>query len=195
MVLLDATTGLRRGELLALRWKDIDSETMVANVTKSIYRNVIGDTKTIASRKPVPLHPVVLEQLKLWRAESEYPNDSDFLFPSIQKNGAQPLQADMILKRYIRPVLEQMGVTKRIGWHSFRHGLGTMLRQKQVDVKIAQELLRHANPRVTMEFYQQAMTDEKREAQDRALKGFLGPTLASEPNQTQIEVRKKRSTV
>jgi len=97
----------------------------------------------------------------------------------------------MILKRYIRPVLAEMGVEKRIGWHSFRHGLGTMLRQKKVDVKVAQELLRHANPRVTLEFYQQAVTDEKREAQDLALKGFLG-TGASEPKRTQIEVRKKR---
>lgn len=94
MVLLDATTGLRRGELLALCWKDIDFEVMVANVTKSVYRNVIGNTKTVASKKPVPIHPVVLEQLKLWRAESNYPNDSDFLFPSTLKNGAQPLQAE-----------------------------------------------------------------------------------------------------
>ena len=84
----------------------------------------------------------------------------------------------MILKRHIRPVLAEMGVKKRIGWHSFRHGLGTMLRQMKVDVKVAQELLRHANPRVTLEFYQQAVTEEKREAQELALKGFLGPAFS-----------------
>ncbi|MDE3063278.1 MAG: hypothetical protein KGJ51_09480 [Acidobacteriota bacterium] len=72
----------------------------------------------------------------------------------------------------------KMGVKKRIGWYSFRHGLGTMLRQMKVDVKVAQELLRHANPRVTLEFYQQAVTEEKREAQELALKGFLGPAFS-----------------
>lgn len=41
----------------------------------------------------------------------------------------------------IRPALERIGVKKQIGWHSFRHSLGTMLRQKGVDVKTAQELL------------------------------------------------------
>ncbi len=55
MVMLDGTTGLRRGELIVLRWRDIDFELMQANVTHSIWRNVEGDAKTAASRKPVPL--------------------------------------------------------------------------------------------------------------------------------------------
>jgi integrase len=90
------------------------------------------------------------------------------------KISTQPLQPDMILKNHIRPVLKKMGVNKRIGWHSFRHGLGTMLRQSKVDVKVAQEILRHANPAVTMGLYQQAVTDEKREAQDLAVRKFWG---------------------
>jgi len=179
MVLLDAATGIRRGELFELRWQDLDFEAGIANITRSIYRNVVGDTKTIGSRKPVPLHPIVLDELRQWRAQSDYRADADYIFASVQKNGSQPLQPDMILKRHIRPVLVEMGVKKRIGWHSFRHGLGTMLRQMKVDIKVAQELLRHANPRVTLEFYQQAVTDEKREAQELALKGFLGSTFPS----------------
>jgi integrase len=181
MVLLDASTGLRRGELMALRWGDIDFETLIARVTRSIYRNVIGKPKTAASKKPVPLHPIVAAELKLWRAESAYRADSDFLFPSDRKKGELPLRPDMILKRYIRPVLAEMGVEKRIGWHSFRHGLATMLRQKNVDLKVAQDILRHANSRILIDIYQQAVTDEKREAQDRALKGFLGPAFPSAP--------------
>jgi integrase len=125
----------------------------------------VGNTKTRASRKPVPPHPIVVQELKQWKSESPYQADSDFLFPSIQKNGSQPLQPDMILKRHIRPVLEQMGVTKRIGWHSFRHGLSQFLRQRGIDVKIAQEMLRHANSRITLDIYQQTVTDERRAAQ------------------------------
>ena len=165
MVLLDATTGLRRGEMMVLRWQDLNFENNIANITRSIYRNVVGDTKTKASRKPVPLHPILVEELNRWRSESPYQADSDFLFPSIQKNGTQPLQPDIILKRHIRPALEQMGVNKRIGWHSFRHGLSQFLRQRGIDVKIAQDLLRHANSRITLDIYQQTVTDERRAAQ------------------------------
>ena len=193
VVLLDASTGLRRGELFELRWRDVDFEAGVANVTRSIYRNVVGDTKTIASRKPVPVHPLVLDELKKWREESLYRADSDYIFASVQKNGSQPLQPDTLFKRHIRTALEEMGVNKRITWHSFRHGLGTMLRQMKVDVKVAQELLRHANPRITLEFYQQAVTDEKREAQELALKGFLGSTFPQHPCSTRLESGKKRS--
>jgi len=134
---------------------------------------------------------LVLDELKKWRAESLYRADSDYIFASVQKNGAQPLQPDTLFNRHIRTVLKKMGVNKRITWHSFRHGLGTMLRQMKVDVKVAQELLRHANPRITLEFYQQAVTDEKREAQELALKGFLGSTFPSAPMTNQIAVGKE----
>lgn len=154
--------------------RHIDFEEGIANITRSIYRNVVGDTKTIGSRKPVPLHPIVLDELKRWRRQPGYRADKDYIFASIQKNGTQPLQPDMILKRHIRPVLAEMGVKKTIGWHSFRHGFATMLRHKKVDTKVAQELLRHAHSRILLDFYQQAVFDEKREAQELALKGFLG---------------------
>jgi integrase len=161
MVMLDGSTGLRRSELIALRWRDIDFQLMQANVTHSIWHNVEGDTKTEASRKPVPLHPFVIEELQQWKSATLYRSNEDFLFPSVVKNGTQPLTPDMILRRHIRPALNRIGVTKRIGWHSFRHGLATMLRQHGVDIKTAQELLRHANSRITLEIYQQAVGDEK----------------------------------
>ena len=58
----------------------------------------------------------------------------------------------MILKRRIRPAFERAGVKKPNGRHSFRHGLATRLRQKSVDIKTTQELLGHANSRITLEF-------------------------------------------
>lgn len=120
------------------------------------------------------LHPFVMEELKKWKAITLYRSEDDYLFPSIAKNGAQPLQPDMILKRHIRPALKRIGVTKRIGWHSFRHGLATMLRQMKVDVKTAQEMMRHANSRIMIDFYQQAVSEEKRDAQALAVHGLLG---------------------
>jgi integrase len=173
MVLLDGTTGLRRGELIAVRWRDIDFQLMQANVTHSVWRNVEGDTKTEASRKPVPLHPFVIAELIQWRLATLYNSDDDYLFPSIVKNGSQPITPDMILRRHIRPALVRIGVEKQIGWHSFRHGLATMLRQKGVDIKTAQELLRHANSRITQDIYQQAVSEEKRVAQNLVFRSLL----------------------
>lgn len=66
------------------------------------------------------------------------------IFRSVAKNGTTH-HSDMILKRHIRTALERIGVTKRIGFHYFRRGLAVMLRQHGVDLKTAQELLRHAN--------------------------------------------------
>jgi integrase len=121
----------------------------------------------------VPLPTLVVEELKEWRKTTLYRSDEDYLFPSVAKNGTQPLTPDMTLRRHIRPVLKRLGVMKRIGWHSFRHGLATMLRQHGVDIKTAQELLRHANSRITQDIYQQAVGDEKRVAQNLAFRGLL----------------------
>ena len=71
-------------------------------------------------------------------------------------------------QKSIRPALERAGITgKVIGWHSFRHSLATNLRSLGVDVKVAQELLRHANSRTAMDLYTQAVTADKRSASQR----------------------------
>jgi integrase len=173
MVLIAGTTGLRRSELIALRWQDVNFALNQINVTHAIWRNVEGDTKTEASHKPVPILPFVAEALRQLRVASFYGSDQDFLFPSVRMNGLKPISPDWILKLHIRPALERIGIAKRIGWHSFRHGLGTILRQKGVDLKTIQELLRHANCRITMELYLQSLLDEKRSAQELAFGGIF----------------------
>lgn len=168
MVMLAGSTGLRRSEFIGLRWGDINTHTMEIAITKSCVRNRFGDTKTEASRKPVPLHPAVLRSLLEWRAESHYQAETDFLFPSDRLKGAKPLSPDMLLRKIIRPALDDAGVTgKVIGWHSFRHSLATNLRSLGVDVKVAQELLRHANSRTTLDIYTHAVSARKHEATGR----------------------------
>ena len=174
LLLLVGATGLRRGELIALRWSDIDFDNLLVNVTHSIWHGIEGNTKTEASRRPVPLPPIVLEELQCWRRESIYRSNEDFVFPSVLKKGTQPLQPEMILRRHIRPALKRLGVEKKIAWHSFRHGLATLLRQTGADVKTAQELLRHANSRITLDIYQQAVPEERRAAQALAFRNLVG---------------------
>ena len=170
MVMLAGSTGLRRSELVALTWADIDLELMQVNVRRSCVRNHFGDTKTEASRKPVPLHPSVVKCLDLWRKESPYPGETDFLFPSTRLKGKKPLSPDTLLKKIIRPALKRARIeNKAIGWHSFRHSLATNLRSAGVDLKTAQELLRHANSRITLDVYTRAISATKREANNRVM--------------------------
>jgi len=188
MVAWAGTTGLRRGELIALRWRDIDFDNNQASVLHSVWRNVMGDAKTEASRKPVPLPKFLVDAMKEWRSASLYKSDDDFLFPSIRMNGATPISPDSILKKAIRPALTRLDIKKRIGWHSFRHGLGTMLRQHGADVKVAQEMLRHANPRITLAIYQQAVSEEKRVAQNQVCNTLFDGGFSIGPFRTLEEV-------
>jgi integrase len=174
MVMLAGTTGLRRSELFALRWSDVDFQKMEVAVTRSCVRGRFGEVKTVASGKPVPLHTLVYDMLLSWRLVTAYSGEGDFLFPSERLNGEKPLTPDMVLRKIIRPALDRARVTgKVIGWHSFRHSLATNLRSLGVDVKVAQELLRHANSRITMDLYTQAVSADKRIASGRQAEMLL----------------------
>ena len=81
---------------------------------------------------------------------------------------------DGVLKKFIRSALERAIITgKKIGWHTFRHSLATNLRSPGVDVKVAQELLRHANSRTTMDLYTHAVSADKRSASQRQIELLL----------------------
>jgi site-specific recombinase XerD len=81
----------------------------------------------------------------------------------------------MVLNKIIRPALAKAGIVgKTIGWHSFRHSLATNLRSLGVDVKVAQELLRHANSRITLDLYTRAVSTDKREASGKQFDLLMG---------------------
>jgi integrase len=182
MVLLAGSTGLRRSELIALTWQDIDFNALHIVVNKSCVRSQLGETKTAASAKPVPLHPAVANALQDWRLVTLYAAPTDFIFPSVRNNGAIPVWPDMVLQKVIRPAVERAGITgKIVGWHTFRHSLGTNLRSLGVDVKTAQELLRHANARITLDLYTQAISSQKREANARVVELLLPLGLPKMP--------------
>jgi len=200
IVLLAGSTALRRGELFGLRWEDVDFEKQLVRVTHSIFRNVQGDTKTAASRKPVPLPPIVVEELKQWRATSLYRSEKDYLFPSAQKNGEQPLQPDMILKRHIRPALQHLGNEKAIGWHSFRHGMSNLLRECGVDVKSPRNCSGMRIPGSPWIFINK-QSPKNGERPRRGLSTSFGTTTsvllacqAIEPTRTHGGLRRKRSS-
>src|SRR5260221_4672378 len=73
---------LRVGELLGLKWKDIDFKNMEVHVIRSIVMQHVGDCKTEADRKPVPLDLRLSKVLWNWRLHSPYPTDEDWVFAS-----------------------------------------------------------------------------------------------------------------
>jgi integrase len=107
MVMMAGTTGLRRSELIALTWEDVDFDTLQVDINKSCVRAQMGATKTAASSKPVPLLQAVADSLLEWRRVTEYPGEEEFLFPSLRNHGATPLWPDMVLNKVIRPAAER----------------------------------------------------------------------------------------
>lgn len=91
----------------------------------------------------------------------------------------------MVLRRVIRPAPKQAKIiSKVIGWHSFRHSLAINLRAAGTDLKTAQELLRHANSRITRKIYTHAISAIKREANNKIMEMVIetGKGTASVPS-------------
>jgi integrase len=72
LVFIAASTGIRRSELFALKWGDINLSAETMNVARSIVHGSVGPCKTESSQKPVPIHPLVCEALVRWKEQSVY---------------------------------------------------------------------------------------------------------------------------
>ena len=173
MVLLDVATGLRQSELFALKWKDVDFKNKQLCVTRSIVQQVVGKCKTEASQKPVPLHDHLISALRTWHRRTPYRRLESWVFASPQNRGKNPYWGQQLLRHHIRPVAHELGIPKRIGWHTFRRTYSTLLRATGAELKVMQELMRHSTIRVTLDTYTQAVTTEKRAAQTAVVSLFV----------------------
>jgi integrase len=178
LVLLAASTGLRQSELFGVKWCDIDFAQHTMNVMRSIVYGVVGPCKTESSQKPVPIHPTVLDALAKWREVCRYSKSDDWVFASRRHRGRKPIWGQAILRKYIRPVAQSVGIQKRFGWHTFRHTYSTLLRSVGTEFKVMQELLRHSSLRSTLDVYTQAISPAKHAAQA----AVLALVFASETN-------------
>jgi site-specific recombinase XerD len=124
-----------------------------------------------------PLADVLIE----WRAQCGYNQPEDWIFASVEMDGKQPLWPNSAMERHIRPAAIRAKIAKRIGWHTLRHSYATLLKASGADIKVVQELLRHANASVTMDHYVQAITPAKRQAQ-RDVVSLLSPSCPHEKN-------------
>ena len=163
MVALAIATGLRCSELFALKWGDFDWAHSTMFVRRAIVNGVVDEVKTKYSKAGLPLNPSLAAMLLRWKAQSKFHSEEDWVFASWRTLGEKPLRATSILENYIKPAAQraQLGV---IGWHTFRRTFSTLLRANGEDIKVQQELMRHADIRITMNLYTQADSDQKRQA-------------------------------
>ncbi len=85
-------------------------------------------------------------------------------FASPKMNGKQPYWPETLLRCYVQPIAKRLSITKKIGWHTFRRTLATLLTGSDENAKTTQELMRHANAGITLNLYAQALTPAKRPA-------------------------------
>jgi integrase len=170
LVLVAFGTGLRMSELFALKWRDVNFQTNEVSIIRSIVFQVVTPCKTEASQKPIPLDPQLADALLLWRQQTRFKRPDDWVFASRATRGRNPYWGQCIMRTFIRPAALKVGILKPIGWHTFRHTYSSLLRQNRTDIKVTQELLRHASSRVTLDTYTQAVTLHKRKAQSDVIR-------------------------
>ena len=166
-------TGLRISEILALRWSDVDWMNSCIRVTRAYVYGRFGPPKSNASKRPVPLHPLLAALLEAWRNETPYANDEDFIFPSFRLKGRKPPRANMLVADHLQPAARKAGITGQVGFHTLRRTLASVLVANGSDLKLVQELLRHSNIKTTLDVYARAMTPAKLEAQGSVLQQLL----------------------
>jgi integrase len=161
LYVLAITSGLRRGELLGLRWDDADLDRGTLRVGRALVReggrHVVGETKTRRGRRRVNLTPRTVAVLKTHRKRqlehrvrlAGLYEDRDLIFAS--ENGT-PLNPENLVKRSFKPLLERTGFPK-IRFHDLRHTCATLLLSRGVHPKIVQELLGHATIAMTLDTY------------------------------------------
>jgi site-specific recombinase XerD len=112
---------------------------------------------------------LTLEELQSWRRITMYASDTDWLFASAAVFGKMPVWAVSSLQKVLQPAARRVGIAKKIGRHTFRHTYSTLLSECGNDVKVVQELMRHAKLSTTMEIYTHPRMEGKREAQSRVV--------------------------
>jgi integrase len=173
-VYVACATGLRVSELLALQWQDIDFSNNTLTPARAIVDNHIGGLKTVASAASLPCSEAVAHVLASWKAVTLYSQPTDWVFPSTKLGGKQPYWQDSLMRKVIWPAAKRAGIVKRLGWHTFRRSLASLCVEENAPVKLTQEIMRHANARITLEVYAQATMAAKQELQSQIVAKWNG---------------------
>lgn len=164
-----AATGMRRSELLGLRWDEVDLKKARLSVNRGLvavaYELHESRGKTPNSRRAIDLDPTTIKVLTPWRewqsAEQEAAGvESDgWVFTNTDGKHVHPHSISQTFER----IAARAGVPK-IRLHDIRHPHGTLLIRAGVPVKVVSERLGHANPAFTIDTYQHVLPGMQAEA-------------------------------
>ena len=182
LFLLELGTGMRRGEILALKWSDLNFKTGELHIERQVYiikaEVIISEPKTKASIRTVILPPSLLKTLAVY----EETVDSEWMFPSPTDNG-RPRNPSSVRKR-LQLILERAGC-KKVRFHDLRHTFATMALEHGMDVKTLSATIGHVSSATTLDIYSHITDTMQRQAAvhiDRKIGGTDAqmPTIARE---------------
>ena len=176
LYVLALTTGMRQGELLGLKWADVDLVAGSLKARRAIARLrghglVESEPKSSTSRRGITLAPLAVEALKQHRERQTFERrkaadlwqDGDLVFC----NGiGRPLEAGNMKRRSYWPLLKRAGLP-HVRFHDLRHSAATLLFSLGVHPKIVQELLGHSQIGLTLDTYSHAVPGLQHEAVGR----------------------------
>ncbi|MGO9973716.1 MAG: tyrosine-type recombinase/integrase [Solirubrobacteraceae bacterium] len=146
LYLTAAMTGMRQGELLALRWMDVDWTAHRIRVRRNLVRGRFGTPKSKRSTRSIPLADGVARELELLFKASLYQADEDLVFA--HPHTGKPLDRSQLLKRY-KAALKRAGV-REIRFHDLRHTFGTRMAAAGVPMRTLQEWMGHRDFKTTL---------------------------------------------
>jgi len=169
IALLLVLTGLRIGELLALRWKNVNLDDKVLCVAETVYEGHFDKPKTKRSVRAIPLCLEAVSILSAMRHNASEPEQLVFATQS-----GRPLCRRNLLQRHLRPTCKMQGLPG-ITWHALRHCHATLLDAVGAPLGTVQALLGHASPEITRQIYLHAIPEEQRKAVEGVEKLLIGP--------------------
>jgi len=183
MVSLIAATGLRIGELLALRWRVLDLDHGTLAVRESVFEGKFQPPKTLKAKRTIPLGPNAVAALQAHQQRVMRTAPEDVVFGN--RKGA-PMRESKILTEVLQPAAVKAGLG-RVTWHQFRHIHSSLLNDLRVPVKIAQEQLGHASIATTLNIYTHVVDASHRKAIE-AVERELFPTVPKSPDRLEDAV-------
>jgi integrase len=151
--------GARQGELLGLKWPDIDWDNSQIHIQRTYNNQAWYDTKTETSNRKIDIGPSMMAELKKWKLAC-LPNKLNLVFPN--KMGG-PIDHNNLLKRNFYPAIEKAKLGK-FRFHDLRHTYASLLIDQGENIKYIQTQLGHSNPTVTLNVYAHLMKPTNQEA-------------------------------
>jgi integrase len=153
-----ALTGLRIGELLALRWQDVDLENAHLWVRQTVYEGHFDEPKSKRSKRRIPIGPEcggILAALK--------PTEAAPAALVLSARNGSPVSRRNLLNRQLKPTAKVLGLAG-VNWHWFRHAHATLLDSVGAPIGTTQALLGHSSPEITREKYVHSVPADARRA-------------------------------